>query len=171
MIIEEVLPAIVEKCPIAMLNEGVRIQQDHATSHIKHDYAAFLAAVTATGVDIKIYSQPPNSPDLNVLDLGFFNSLQSMVAKEGTRNKQVLIETVKNKFDNYPYSKINRVFLSLQMAMQEIILCNGGNDYRLTHMSKTQLERHGNLPMSIAASAGVIEAMKAVDDGVDDGVD
>ena len=97
-----------------------------------------------------MYSQPPNSPDLNVLDLGFFNSLQSIVAKEGTRNKQFLIEMVKEKFDNYPYSKINHVFLSLQMAMQEIILCNGGNDYGLTHMSKTQLGRNGNLPMSIA---------------------
>ena len=171
MIIDQVVPAIVERCPTAMLDGGVRLQQDNATSHIGNDDADFVAAIEATGVDITIYSQPPNSPDLNVLDLGFFNSLQSIVAKEGTRNKGQLIEVVKTKYNEYPHGKINRVFLSLQMAMQEIIACNGGNDYRLQHMSKTQLERNGHLPMSIAVSTGVLDAMKAVDDGVDGGVD
>ena len=57
------------------------------------------------------------------------------------------------------------------MAMQEIILCHGGNEYTLQHMSKTQLERNGHLPMSIAVSSGVLDAMKTVDDGVDGGVD
>ena len=167
MIIDHVLPAIVQKCPIAMLDGGIRIQQDNATSHIKNDDADFLAAVQATGVDMKIYSQPPNSPDLNVLDLGFFYSLQSIVARERTRNKGHLIEAVKKEFNEYPQSKINRVFLSLQMAMQEVVLCYGGNEYKLKHMSKTQLERNGHLPMSIAASARVLDAMKAADGGVD----
>ena len=167
MIIDHVVPAIVRKCPISMLDKGVRIQQDNATSHIENDDTDFLAAIEATGVNITIYSQPPNSPDLNVLDLGFFFSLQSMVAKEGTRNKDVLIEVVKRKYNEYPQYKINHVFLSLQVAMQEVIMCNGGNNYKLKHMSKTQLERNGHLPMSIAVSTGVLDAMKAVDDGVD----
>ena len=167
MMIEQVLPAIMEKCPIAMLDGGVWIQHDNAPAHIRNDDADFLAAVQATGVDVKIYCQPPNSPDLNVLDLGFFNSLQSIVAKEGTRNKDILIQVVKEKFDNYPQGKINRVFLSLQMAMQEILLCHGGNDYKLKHMSKSQLERNGNLPMSIEASAGVLEMIETVHGGVD----
>ena len=145
-------------------------QQDNATSRFKNDDTDFVAAVKATGVDITIYSQPPNSPDLNVLDLGFFVSLQSIVAKEGTRNKEQLIEVVKRKYDDYPHGKINRVFLSLQMAMQEIVLCHGGNEYILQHMSKTQLERNGHLPMSIAASSGVLDALKAVDGGVDGAV-
>jgi len=167
MMIEQVLPAIVEKCPIAMLNAGVSIQQDNAPAHIRNDDADFLAAVQATGVDVKIYCQPPNSPDLNVLDLGFFNSLQSIVSKEATKNKELLIEVVKKGFVNYPHGKINRVFLSLQMAMQEVVLCHGGNDYKLKHMSKTQLERNGHLPMSIAASATVLDALKEVHGGLD----
>jgi len=49
------------------------------------------------------------------------------------------------------------VFLSLQMVMQEVITCHGGNDYELKHMNKAQLERTGALPMSIEANADALE--------------
>jgi hypothetical protein len=35
----------------------------------------FADVVAQTGLDIQLINQPANSPDLNVLDPGFFNSL------------------------------------------------------------------------------------------------
>lgn len=48
------------------------IQQDNATSHVPPNDVDFQVAVAQTGLDIKIMYQPSNSPDMNVLDLGFF---------------------------------------------------------------------------------------------------
>lgn len=138
------------------------IQQDNASSHFRNDDAVFANAVEVTGLDIKLYFQPANSPDLNVLDLGFFNSLQSTVNKETVRNKGELIEKVNMCFDVYPHYKINNVFLSLQKAMEQVILCYGGNNYELQHMNKAQLERTGSLPTSIKASENVLAIMMGI---------
>jgi hypothetical protein len=54
----------------------VRVQQDNTKPHIKADDQRFVDAVAATGMDIKLINQLPNSPDMNVLDLGFFRAIQ-----------------------------------------------------------------------------------------------
>jgi hypothetical protein len=40
--------------------------------HIPVDDPKFVAATQADGWDIRLTCQPPNSPNLNILDLGFF---------------------------------------------------------------------------------------------------
>jgi hypothetical protein len=42
-------------------------------SHIKQDDPAFLAAATAGNWEIKLLTQPAQSPDTNLLDLSFFS--------------------------------------------------------------------------------------------------
>jgi len=59
-----------------MLKKIIWIQQDNASAHVPVDDEEFAAAVAQTGLDIRLINQPANSPDLNVLDLGFLNSLQ-----------------------------------------------------------------------------------------------
>ena len=160
MLINKVIPAIHENWPmIGGLDETIWLQQDNAPVHIKNDDAMFREACDAAGLHLQLYNQPPNSPDLNILDLGFFNSLQSMVQKHKTRNKGELVYKVLDCFAEYPHHKINNVFLSLQKCMEQIILSNGGNYYELQHMNKQQLERNGSLPTSILASADVLAAM------------
>lgn len=69
-LVTRVIPTIAAAWP-----EGggtIWIQQDNARTHITQDDAAFVNAVEQTGLDIGIMQQPPNSPDMNVLDLGFF---------------------------------------------------------------------------------------------------
>ena len=51
------------------------IQQDNAMPHIDANDAEFLKAVGRYGFDIRLCCRPPNSPDLNVLDLGFLELL------------------------------------------------------------------------------------------------
>jgi len=52
----------------------IYIQQDNAKTHIPVDDPEFVVAAQAEGWDIRLTLQPPNSPDLNILDLGFFCS-------------------------------------------------------------------------------------------------
>ena len=41
--------------------------------------------------------------------------------------------------------------------MNSIIECEGGNDYNLTHMKKAQLQREGQLPVSIEVTDDFLE--------------
>jgi hypothetical protein len=49
----------------------------------------------------------------------------------------------------YPYLKINRMFVTLQTVFDEVIKANGGNEYKLPHMNKERLEREGRLPVAV----------------------
>ena len=53
-------------------------EYNDAPSHIAINDPEFVAAATADGWNISLYCQPPNSPDTNVLDLGFFGAIQSL---------------------------------------------------------------------------------------------
>jgi hypothetical protein len=46
--------------------------------------------------------------------------------------------------------KINRIWLTYQTCLNEIIKQHGGNDYKIPHMDKEKLEREGRLPKNIS---------------------
>ena len=75
------LPAIKQRWPASERGTTIWIQQDNAKTHIPVDDPEFVAAAQADGWDIRLTCQPPNSPDLNILDLGFFAALQSIFHK------------------------------------------------------------------------------------------
>jgi hypothetical protein len=52
-------------------NTNVKIQQDNCRVHIALGNPAFLEAAKSDGWNIQLVNQPANSPDLNVLGLGF----------------------------------------------------------------------------------------------------
>jgi len=64
-------------------------------------------------------NQPPNSPDMNVLDLGFFASLQSKVYLRNSKNIDELIKNVEKEYVEYDQDMVNRVFLTLQGCFLE----------------------------------------------------
>ncbi|KAK2375902.1 hypothetical protein QL285_076755 [Trifolium repens] len=80
-----------------------------------------LMNLVSSYVDIRLICQPPNSPDLNVMDLGFFNSIQSLQQKEVTKSVDELIQVVENAFEAYDCKSSNKIFLSLQSSMLEIM--------------------------------------------------
>ncbi|MCP4504234.1 MAG: hypothetical protein GY822_30295 [Deltaproteobacteria bacterium] len=82
MLIGKVLPAIVEKWPESMRYHPLQIQQDNARPHIAANDKDWVDAVAATGMDVQLVNQPPNSPDLNVLDLGLFSAIQARQYKK-----------------------------------------------------------------------------------------
>ena len=86
MILYNIIPAIIGKFPKRVeggFTPTVWIQQDNAGPHITPKDKEFLETVrTVKDINIRLESQPAQSPDLNVLDLGFFNSLQSLHDKK-----------------------------------------------------------------------------------------
>jgi hypothetical protein len=77
MLIENVIPAIKQKVPWLKSTKLV-IQQDGAGAHVAGNDPAVLSACGDRGWTISLTKQPPNSPDLNILDLGILCSIQSL---------------------------------------------------------------------------------------------
>ena len=157
-LITKVLPAIVAKWPIEARGETIWIQQDNARTHIEPNDEAFRLAVQQTGLDIRIFNQPPNSPDLNILDLGFFASLQSKTFLTQSKNMDDLIQNVQREFSSYDESKIRNVFLTLQGCMIEVMK-KRGNGYKIPHMNKEALEAAGMLPNSLSIDRELYHAV------------
>ena len=147
--IDKVLPAIVAAWPDKEAGQTIFIQQDNAKPHILPNDPEFAAAVAKTGLDIRLIQQPACSPDLNVLDLGFFNSIQSLTDCRSPKTLQDLIKGVLEEFEGYDSSKLNRIFLTLQCCMVEIMNNGGGNGYSIPHVNKDKLERLGRLPLRL----------------------
>jgi hypothetical protein len=52
--------------------------------------------------------QPPNSPDCNILDLGWFASIQSMFQKKMPKTLAEIVQKVNQSLAEYPHQKLNR---------------------------------------------------------------
>jgi len=92
--VHKVLPAIRAKWPHKDVNQPIYIQQDNAPSHLEVNDPVFCEAAKQEGYDIRLICQPPNSPDFNILDLGFFRAIQSIQYKKQAKTVEGLIPTV-----------------------------------------------------------------------------
>ena len=54
---------------------------------------------------IELVTQPANSPDTNIIDLAFFNSLQTDYYDYALTNSFELIDFVKKAYAEFPISK------------------------------------------------------------------
>ena len=108
-LIEKFLPAVKEKWP--MRNARIRLQQDGAKSHILEDDVEFREAVEEIGLNLTVFTQSPNSPDTNILDLGFFRAIQSF-NDDCPAKEEELIKSVEKAYGEYPWRKLNRVWLT-----------------------------------------------------------
>ncbi|KAL4572716.1 hypothetical protein LXL04_019498 [Taraxacum kok-saghyz] len=139
-LIEKVLPDIRAKWPQSQVGP-IFIQQDNAKPHIDVNDSEFLEAASRDGFDIRLTFQPPNSPDLNVLDLGFFRAIQSLQEQEVLGTIDELVNAVQTSFERMQSQQLNNVFLTLQTCMKEIIKVRGDNNYQIPHIGKNRLER------------------------------
>ncbi|XP_074287904.1 uncharacterized protein LOC141613067 [Silene latifolia] len=158
MVINKVLPAIKAKWP-SNYSKNIMIQQDNVRPHITNKDADFKRAATEDEWNIEFSYQPPNSPDLNVLDLGFFRAIQSLQQKKKSKVVSELVENTTKAFDDLEVIKLNYVFITLQACMLEIMQLKGGNDYPVPHMHKSKLAK--NLvyyPSSDSGSATIDQA-------------
>ena len=81
---DKVVPALVAKWQKKVnrfgtyITQKFHIQQDNACIHITNEeFQGLMQGIPTPGLEIKLYFQPPNSPDLNVLDLCLFRSMSN----------------------------------------------------------------------------------------------
>ncbi|KAH6759862.1 hypothetical protein C2S51_016811 [Perilla frutescens var. frutescens] len=119
-LINQVLPAIKLKWYVEA-SKVIYIQQDNAKPYIKDSDINFREASQSDGFVFTLIQQPPNSPDLNVNDLGWFRSIQSLQTEMETNNVDKLVNAV----------------------------VQGHNAYKIPHMGKDALSRQASLPLNL----------------------
>ncbi|KAI3849392.1 hypothetical protein MKW92_036988, partial [Papaver armeniacum] len=150
-LIEKLLPAIKKKWPFNNCKK-IFIQQDNAKPHVHENDKKFVEAVRSYGLDIELLCQPPNSPDLNVLDLGFFSAIAALHHTDAPTTVDEFIASVTRVFENFSVEDANNVFITLQSCIKEILKIKGGIHYKIPHMHKWRLIRDGQLLMYLSAN-------------------
>ncbi|XP_042035364.1 uncharacterized protein LOC121781707 [Salvia splendens] len=159
-LIHKIIPAIKVKWP-NNISKDIFIQQDNDRPHIMHNDAEFQSVANTDGFRFHIICQPSNSPDCNVLDLGFFRAIQSIQDDKLARGVDELVANVQAAFDELSAGTLNNVFLTLQGCLTEILKeegGNGGNGYKTPHINKERLTRLGILPKTLEVEEHIVKA-------------
>ena len=125
--------------------------------HIDHDDDEFCREANKDGFNIRLMCQHANSPDLNVLDLGFFSAIQSLQYKESPTTVDELVNDVVKSFETFPIVKFNHIFLTLQLCMIEIMKEKGSHKYKIPHVKKAVLEKEGQLPTQMKCDPVLVQ--------------
>ncbi|ETV89523.1 hypothetical protein H257_00775 [Aphanomyces astaci] len=67
------------------------------------------------------------SPDFNVLDLGFFNSIQALQHRQVVTGIDDIILAVHGAFDELDFRVLDKTFMTLQKVMEESLKMDGDN--------------------------------------------
>ena len=97
-------------------------KQDGARPHTGNNTVADMeAAGTGDRWTVKFVTQPAQSPDFNVNDLGFFRSLKSRIKKMKSycTDREEFIELVKNAYDEYPVHTFDSICGSLYNVLEK----------------------------------------------------
>ena len=160
MLIQQLIQAILRKWP----SEGLSlifIQQDNARVHITNDDSIWQQQNRQGGLTFILTQQPPNSPDCNILDLGFFRSIQSLMHKKMPKNKTELITAVEDAFGELHPKTLTNVWISLQHHLNEILKVKRCNDYIQPHFGKKVQEDNGRLRIQVRTPIQLVREVVA----------
>ncbi|ETV90078.1 hypothetical protein H310_15088 [Aphanomyces invadans] len=143
--------------------QRIVVQHDNAKPHTVSFDSEVIAASKLNRRHIVFGDQPANSPDLYVLDLGFFNSIQSLQQKIPAFTVDELISNVTSAFANVPAESLDNVFYTLQSVMECILETGGSNKFKLRHIGKEAKRRNGELEESLTCSADTYLAARLAD--------
>ncbi|XP_021750655.1 uncharacterized protein LOC110716342 [Chenopodium quinoa] len=155
MLLTKVIPAIKSKWPESLAKDVV-IQWDNARPHKVPRDAEFIEATTTNGFNIQFIFQPAQSPDLNVLDLALFRSIQSLQYQSFFTDLDELVQKVKDSYDTFDPEVNKYIWVTLQNCMIKILKAEGGNKYKIPHMNKKKLENIGFLPEIVVVQKEVV---------------
>lgn len=141
-LITKVIPAIKEKW-IGRRSSSILIQQDNASPHNNATTDTINATGRSGGWNIRMSNQPANSPDLNILDLGFFRAIQSLQAQKCAFKIEDLIGAVEESFQEIEPNSLHDNFITLQSVMREVLDAEGTNDYKIPHLDKKGNRKRG----------------------------
>jgi hypothetical protein len=160
-LINQVIPAIKERWPAATARMPIGIQQDNAGPHVGCSDEAVLEAGREDNYNIYLKKQPARSPDCNVLDLGFFRSVDSVKDKLGPcAGIPDLIRKVEEAFWSVPVDALERVWVTYQACLLATMLQEGDNKYKVPHMGKMRLRSVGRMSRYLVCPAWLIHETK-----------
>ena len=131
---------------------------DNASSHVVGNEKEWIEAVKGVGLPVEIRRQPPSSPDLNVLDLGYFQSIQSLQQRTRSLTVSDLVANVEKSYEELPPAKLTDIFLTWQLVMLKIIENEGDNTYQLPH--KRKRERNGLVKTVVVVDDQMIDKVR-----------
>lgn len=114
----------------------IRIQQDNATPHVGKDNTFLLhCGGYKDGWNMEFIQQPANSPDLNVLDLCLFHSMQRNAdhIRGSVKTLDQLHDSVMQCWNDYKWEKLQCSYAVMCQVRREILRHEGGNQYKLPH--------------------------------------
>jgi transposase len=140
MVEHRVIPDIRKKCSWA---KRVIVQIDSAGGHRIGESLDYLNGVGSKGrLKIEFRTQPANSPDTNVMDLGIWRSMQSRVVEvkfvhNAEKNMhQRIIDAVNEMWADYDPDVLSNIFDTLKLVLEKIEENDGGNSFKLPHAVK-----------------------------------
>ena len=77
---------------------------------------------------------------VNVLDLAFFHSIQSLQYTSSPTTIEDLVAAVVNSYNAINHTTLNDIFLTLQTVMEAYILHDGKNNFKTPHVYERRLE-------------------------------
>jgi hypothetical protein len=161
LIIEKVLPAIEEKWPQCHRNMTFKLQQDNAKPHRIHNDPELLQHMSTMTVKVDLFDQPPNLPDLNVLDLGYFVAIQALQQRHQQRTVDDLVAAIDKSCKELPSVTLGKIFVTLQKVMELVILHDGCNQFKLPHLGKDKALRSGMLLGTLPVCKELVEKLQA----------
>ena len=160
----KLVPAIIEAMPWAGTGgRTLTIQHDGAPAHNgkgndKH-WPEMLKRLYPRR-RIQIVTQPAQSPDLNINDLGFFNSLQSLADKTDPESLSQLLDSVEECYWEYDKQTLERVWQAQFNTYNCILKARGGNDFKQSHTGVSKRQRRGQLSEEVSANRADIVACR-----------
>ena len=82
--------------------------------------------------------QSAKSPNLNILDLGYFNSLQTLQYTTLVKNEEELALAVFKAWDMLNPDFLRKIWYTLQRTMDLIMSVNGNNNYKIGHSGRNK---------------------------------
>ncbi|XP_050207586.1 uncharacterized protein LOC126657009 [Mercurialis annua] len=138
-LIEKLLPKIKEKWPRDDVMNPIFIQQDNARTHVDINDETFCATARQGGFDIRLIA------------------IQSLQYREAPKTVDELISAVERSYELFDVRKSNRIFVSLQLCMIEIMKAKGSNKYKIPHINKARLENLEELPNQLKCDASLVQ--------------
>ncbi|ACO68268.1 hypothetical protein MICPUN_65029 [Micromonas commoda] len=132
-IINKLVPAIQRKCPWA---KEIVIQYDGATPHERGIKTAVEEGLEERERRIRWVKHPPQSPDTNLNDFCFFNSLKSALAKTkkdgwGFLRFDEQVQEVYRKW--HSEDKLTNLWRLKSAVALKIVSHDGGNQFKMPH--------------------------------------
>ena len=160
---DDIVPGIIKHMPWAGLDgRTLVIQHDGALPHTgkgNTDHWPEYFKSKYPRRSIVVVTQPAQSPDLNVLDLGFFRSLQSRVCSASSTSLSDMKDNIERMYWEYDAQTMERVWQSLFSVYNSILQQKGGNQYKLAHTNKAKAQREGTLGRYVEVDRAALGAL------------